>query len=107
VPAATYRQLGDIARVAADPQAQERLLDDPKVRRLAEHPKIVALGEDREITRALEEKDFLRLLRDPRVLALANDPQIQAELRGIDWPGALAHALRAAPSSAEGRGALR
>ncbi len=95
VPAETYRQLGDIARVAADPRAQERLLDDPKVRRLAEHPKIVALREDAALGRALEQKDFARLLRDPRILALAQDPQIQAEIRAIDWAAALRHALRA------------
>jgi hypothetical protein len=99
VPASTYRQLADTARVAADPQAQERLLDDPRVRRLADNPKIVALRDDREIARALEAKDFLRLLRDPRVLALARDAQIQAEIRAIDWPAALARALRTAPSA--------
>lgn len=95
VPADTYRQLGDIARIAADPRAQERLLDDPRVRRLADHPRIVALREDPALARALEQKDFARLLRDQRILALAQDPQIQAEIRAIDWSAALQHALRA------------
>ena len=99
VPASTYRQLADTARVAADPRAQERLLEDPRIRRLADNPRIVALRDDRDIVRALEEKDFLRLLRDPRVLALARDAQVQAEIRAIDWPAALARALRAMPSA--------
>ena len=100
VPAATYRQLKDITRVAADPRAQERLLDEPRIRRLAEHPKITALRDDPEIVRALEQQDYLRLVRDPRFISIVNDPQLQAAIRDIDWPGALSRALRGSPPPA-------
>ncbi len=100
VPAATYRQLTDIARVAGDPRAQERLLDEPRIRRLAEHPKIAALREDPAFVRALEQKDYFRLVRDPRFIAIVNDAQLQTEIREIDWPAALSRALRGGSSPA-------
>ncbi|MFN2476743.1 MAG: hypothetical protein ABR526_10445 [Chthoniobacterales bacterium] len=99
LPAGIYDTLGKTGEVFSKPQNAERFLSYPGVRELADHPKILALRADPEIMRMISEGRLLELLQDDRLIEAANDPALAAQLKRLDFKGALDHSLQQSRTS--------
>ncbi len=80
-------------KVMADPAANRRLMDNPRVRALASHPTFYTAWGDPEVKRLTRSGDYLALLDHPKVEALLADESFQRELAAFDLLGALKKAL--------------
>ncbi len=81
-------------RVMADPAANRRLMENPRVRALASHPAFYTAWGDPEVKRLTRGGDYLTLLEHPKVKVLLADEGFQRELAAFDLIGALKQALR-------------
>lgn len=81
-------------RVMADPAANRRLMENPRVRALASHPAFYTAWGDPEVKRLTRAGDYLTLLEHPKVRVLLADEGFQRELAAFDLLGALKQALR-------------
>ena len=91
-PSGSYKTLGEMGTVLANPEAARRFLDSPGARELSEHPKIVALRNDPEIAEMVAQGRLFDLLRDPRVVEAINDPTLAAQVKHFDLRKALDYA---------------
>jgi hypothetical protein len=81
-------------RVMADPAANRRLMENPRVRALASHPAFYTAWGDPEVKRLVRGGDYLGLLDHPKVQQLLADEGFQRELAAFELLGALRQALR-------------
>jgi len=88
----SYKTLGEMGTVLANPETARRFLDSPGARELSEHPKIVALRNDPEIAEMIAQGRLFDLLRDPRVVDAINDPALAEQVKQFDMKKALEYA---------------
>lgn len=81
-------------RVMANPEANRRLMENPRVRALASHPIFYTAWGDPEVKRLARSGDYLNLFEHPKVRVLMADEGFQKELAAFDLLGALKQALR-------------
>jgi hypothetical protein len=95
LPRRFYRELDQYTRIAADPEAIQKLTEYPGLRRIWESPRFLELRSDPEILADVQRGNVLGVMTNPNVVALLNDPQ----LRGVFIHGDLETALKDALTS--------
>ncbi len=84
MPESTYRLMGKVGRLAADPSALQRLLDQPEIRVITGDETFVELAEDQGVTAAARSGQVDELLTNEKLLAAASDPDLIGKLRKIE-----------------------
>jgi len=94
VPETTYKALGKLGAIAADPRSAERFLSYPGAQRLTRDPRIIALRDDPEIIDLVRQQRYLDLLQNQKLIDAMNDPALAADVRSFDFQKALDYALK-------------
>jgi hypothetical protein len=78
LPRGFYQQMDSLCRSVADPQALQKLMNNPGLNRLS--PKFADLEHDPEIVAAIQRGDILAIASNPKIIALLNDPELRKSL---------------------------
>jgi len=94
-----FDDLSAYQRLLRDPQAIERLKEQPAFQKLREHPAVREALADPQVARKLEELDYRSLLSEPKVARLLRDREVRRLLIDLDPRAALESAERALPEA--------
>ncbi len=97
MPESTYRMMGKVGRLASDPSALQRLLDQPQIRELTGDETFVELAADDGVNAAARSGEVKNLLTNEKLLRAASDPGLIEKMRAIDFEAALDGALEDQP----------
>lgn len=101
MPESTYRVMGKLGRVASDPSALQRLLDQPEIRAITGDEAFVELAGDEGVTDAARSGKVEQLLTNEKLLAAARDPGLVGKLQKIELEPVLDRALDQQPETLE------
>jgi hypothetical protein len=93
LPRRFYLELDQYTRIAADPEAIQKLTEYPGLRRIWESPRFLELRNDPGILADVQRGNVLGVLTNPRFVALLNDPQLRGILIHGDLEAVLKDAL--------------
>lgn len=99
VPTNIYASITKLALMVSNQDALDRFLSYPGIMGLTRHPKLVALQSDPSVAELIKSHSYLRLLRHEKVVALASDPEFAAEVKKVNFDGALDAAVKGMPHS--------
>ncbi len=92
LPQETFGIVDDLIDIAKDPQALERMVQDPAIQELMDNPKLIKLREDEELIRLIKDRNFKELLDNDTIAALLKDKELLNELKNIDIEGIIERA---------------
>ncbi|MGC1479011.1 MAG: CvpA family protein, partial [Chthoniobacterales bacterium] len=100
MPESTYRLMNKVGRLASDPSAVSRLLEQPEIREITGDENFADVAADPRVAEAARTGEVSTVLLNERLIAAARDPDLIAKLKKIELEPLLDRALGTQPDPA-------
>lgn len=97
MPESTYRVMGKLGRLASDPSAVKKLMDQPEIQEITGDAEFSDLAANSSVGAAARSGDLSAVLLNKQLIAAARDPDLIAKLKKIELEPLLDRALGITP----------